>query len=313
MRVKSQVSLGVFAFVGVWVCAGLAGDSAAAPASSVEQVDLYEKIPTLIRKDTDWDSLSGVDESEDVVNIVGADDTGVGHAREGDVDPLPGVSGRSQEKGASVDALDVDMIGVCHDAASGGSGDVVGPIVPLVADRGKREGEKHGRGLVAANSNPNGWHPHEWGSTLEADMEVVIQMEHCGFVTLEKVLERHTLSAMVSTSIFVQVLKGLAEVHSRGLMHRDIKPANLFITQEGEWCDIIVKVGDFGLSTAHSIEAVRGMDVEEDYGTTQERGRLQHTVGTGTPTYMAPEQMGGKYYSEQCDVYAAGVVYLQVT
>ena len=39
---------------------------------------------------------------------------------------------------------------------------------------------------------------------------------------------------------------------------------------------------------------------------------IQHTVGAGTPTYMAPEQTRGKVYSEQCDIYSVGVVFLQV-
>ena len=144
-------------------------------------------------------------------------------------------------------------------------------------------------------------------------MEVVIQMEHCGFVTLEKVLERHTLSALSATSILVQVLRGLSEVHSRGLMHRDIKPANLFITLGADRREILVKVGDFGLSTAHSLVGGGGADPTGESGSRAVPQRLQHTVGTGTPTYMAPEQMAGKYYSEQCDMYAAGVVYLQVS
>ena len=31
-------------------------------------------------------------------------------------------------------------------------------------------------------------------------------------------------------------------------------------------------------------------------------------AGAGTPTYMAPEQMRGKHYSEKVDVYSVGVV-----
>ena len=116
--------------------------------------------------------------------------------------------------------------------------------------------------MVSAKHNPNGWFPETWGSTLEAEMEVVIQMEHCGLVTLERILARHKLSALSATSLLIQVMRGLTEVHSRGLMHRDIKPANLFVTQtgRGEWGEVVVKVGDFGLSTAHS-EAPLGGDL----------------------------------------------------
>lgn len=270
-----------------------------------------------MRKDTDWDSLSGVDESENVEDAAGADDTGVVSRVEVEVEGAaaasskPRVTSLPNEARTSLRALEGDESRDGHEDGGRDDGNVVGTIVPHAADRGRRATEREARNLVAANPNPNGWHPDEWGSTLEADMEVVIQMEHCGFVTLEKVLERHALSALAATSVLVQVLRGLSEVHSRGLMHRDIKPANLFITQEGGG-DIVVKVGDFGLSTAHSFLGAESVHVVEDSGSWRQGHRLQHTVGTGTPTYMAPEQMGGKYYSEQCDIYAVGVVYLQV-
>ena len=45
--------------------------------------------------------------------------------------------------------------------------------------------------MVTAKMNPNGWYPETWASTLEAEMEVVIQMEHCGMVTLERILYLH--------------------------------------------------------------------------------------------------------------------------
>ena len=273
--------------------------------ASVEQVDLYQELPTLLRKDTDWVSHSSEDEGEDAVAGLAAADDDAPLAAHLDVpDALAGAvlgAGLAERSGGGGE----------DGGGSSGSAHALGALVPHPAAGGPRSGNGAGA-LVSANRNPNGWHPHEWGSTLEADMEVVIQMEHCGFVTLEKVLERHTLSALSATSILVQVLRGLTEVHSRGLMHRDIKPANLFITLGADRREILVKVGDFGLSTAHSLVAGGGADAAGEPGIPAVPHRLQHTVGTGTPTYMAPEQMAGKYYSEQCDMYAAGVVYLQV-
>ena len=43
--------------------------------------------------------------------------------------------------------------------------------------------------------------------------------------------------------IFVQCLKGLNELHLRGVWHRDIKTANLFIHKNN-----VIKLGDFNAS-----------------------------------------------------------------
>jgi len=154
-------------------------------------------------------------------------------------------------------------------------------------------------------------------------------------VTLERILARHRLSALSATSLFIQVMRGrttnpklylklnpklnpkqvmrgLKEVHSHGLMHRDVKPANLFVTQAGGGAcsELVVKIGDFGLSTAHSEAPRVGEDVRG--GQHGNEKALQHTVGAGTPTYMAPEQARGRVYSEQCDIYSVGVVFLQM-
>jgi len=42
--------------------------------------------------------------------------------------------------------------------------------------------------------------------------------------------------------IFVQILLGLAHIHSKGIVHRDVKSLNLLLTDAG-----VVKLGDFGV------------------------------------------------------------------
>ena len=95
----------------------------------------------------------------------------------------------------------------------------------------------------------------EWVSGLGADMEVFIQMEHCGFITMETVLFRTSINPLIAVSLIIQVLRGVKEVHLHGLIHRDIKPANLFLTHgTDDFGDCtVVKLGDFGLATASCI------------------------------------------------------------
>lgn len=73
----------------------------------------------------------------------------------------------------------------------------------------------------------------------------------------------------VARSVFLQVLDGLAHVHSRGVIHRDLKPENVLLTGEEATLESRVKLIDFGVAKCIS------------------NGPLKTVVGT--PSIMAPE------------------------
>jgi serine/threonine-protein kinase len=77
--------------------------------------------------------------------------------------------------------------------------------------------------------------------------------------------------------------------HGRGIIHRDLKPANVLVAEDGT-----LKIGDFGLARR----------VEGDAGLTRSGARI------GTPSYMAPEQAGGKtrMIGPATDLYALGAI-----
>ena len=77
---------------------------------------------------------------------------------------------------------------------------------------------------------------------------------------------------------------GLAASHDKGVLHRDLKPGNIMIDGRGQ-----VLIMDFGLA------ALAG---ELD------GAQLQ----SGTPAYMAPEQLAGQEVSVRSDIYALGLV-----
>ncbi|MDX6306403.1 MAG: hypothetical protein QOI77_3372 [Blastocatellia bacterium] len=97
----------------------------------------------------------------------------------------------------------------------------------------------------------------------------------------------------------IQVARGLAAAHEKGIVHRDIKPDNLFITKDDR-----VKILDFGL--AKLVESV-----QRDGGQTDVPTRKVHTnPGTvlGTVGYMSPEQVRGGAADLRSDIFSFGAV-----
>jgi serine/threonine protein kinase len=89
----------------------------------------------------------------------------------------------------------------------------------------------------------------------------------------------------------LDMARGLEVAHRAGLVHRDIKPANVFVTSEG------AKVLDFGL--AKPTEAARA-----NY--TAPMPAMREVVGStsGTPRYMAPEQLFQSAVDPRVDQYS---------
>jgi len=85
-----------------------------------------------------------------------------------------------------------------------------------------------------------------------------------------------------------QICAGLAAAHEQGILHRDLKPANVMIDGRGR-----VKITDFGLACL-----AEGVGDDE--------------IRSGTPAYMAPEQLAGKQVSMRSDIYALGLVLYEV-
>jgi serine/threonine-protein kinase len=93
----------------------------------------------------------------------------------------------------------------------------------------------------------------------------------------------------------LQICDSLGEAHESGLIHRDIKPANIYVCRYGRRVDH-VKVLDFGLVK------LRDHDDDPDIKLTAD-DRV-----TGTPAFMAPEQVMGKSVDARTDVYQLGCV-----
>jgi len=129
-------------------------------------------------------------------------------------------------------------------------------------------------------SHPNVCRVYDIGQT---DDQVFLSMEYVDGEDLSSLLRRiGRLPSDKAIEMARKICAGLAAAHDKGVLHRDLKPANIMLDGRGE-----VLVMDFGLAgVAHEIEDVR----------------------SGTPAYMAPEQLAGKEVTARSDIYALGLV-----
>ena len=147
---------------------------------------------------------------------------------------------------------------------------------------------------AAALNHPNILAVHQMG-TYNGAPYLVSELLEGG--TLREQLLRGPMPVRKAIDYFVQIARGLAAAHEKGVVHRDLKPENLFVTKDGR-----VKILDFGLAkltcsdnTFNNSAAVFSRETET--------GVVMGTVG-----YMAPEQVRGQSVDHRTDIFAFGTI-----
>ena len=100
------------------------------------------------------------------------------------------------------------------------------------------------------------------------------------------ICKKKRLSLSEATNIFYQIVNSIDFIHRNKIVHRDMKPENIMLTE-----DMIVKLGDFGLSRHYKSANIK----------------LETTCGS--PCYSAPEMLkGNRYYPKPIDIWGLGIM-----
>lgn len=133
-------------------------------------------------------------------------------------------------------------------------------------------------------------HPHvvKYYESYENSNYFYIVMEYCPggdlFDLLTVKAKNKVLAESLVAEIMSDVLHAIAHCHANNIAHRDIKADNVMVGEDGQ-----IKLIDFGLSKKNQTARTKMKDM------------------VGTPYYIAPEVLKGKYVAK-CDLWSAGVL-----
>ncbi|XP_067946036.1 serine/threonine-protein kinase 33-like isoform X2 [Watersipora subatra] len=150
---------------------------------------------------------------------------------------------------------------------------------------------------------------------LEREVSILKRVNHHHIIHLEQVFETSKkmylvmelcehgeIADMLKTQLYFKedearkiigdLASAISYLHKNDIVHRDLKLENILVHKNEESNDLHIKVTDFGLSV-----------VKDGVG---HESMMQQFCGT--PIYMPPEIVDNKTYSQQCDVWAMGVI-----
>ncbi|CAD8207367.1 unnamed protein product [Paramecium pentaurelia] len=131
--------------------------------------------------------------------------------------------------------------------------------------------------------------------SFEDSRNVYLVMEICtGGELFDTIIEKGHFTEKEAQQTFLQIMQAIHYCHTHGICHRDLKPENFLLLNKT--IDAPIKVIDFGLSVLFHDSHYKTVD-----------GKTQMKSKAGTPYYISPEVLDGKY-DELCDVWSAGVI-----
>jgi serine/threonine-protein kinase len=158
--------------------------------------------------------------------------------------------------------------------------------------------EREARTLATLN-HPNIAHVYGFE---QSDATAALVMELVDGEDLSERLARGPVPADEAIAIARQIAAGLEAAHELGIVHRDLKPANIKVNSAGA-----VKILDFGLA-----KAVEAQQSAAATAAITSPAMTAAGIILGTAAYMSPEQARGQLVDRRTDIWAFGVVLLEM-
>ena len=149
---------------------------------------------------------------------------------------------------------------------------------------GDMERIKNEMKIISSSNHPNVLKAYE---IFEDDSYYYIVMERPERGDLfNYICSKGRLSLDEASFIYYQLVNAVSYLQKMKIAHRDLKPENILLTE-----DLIVKIGDFGLSKYYNNKNVRMSTI------------------CGSPCYSAPEMLrGNRYKPYPIDVWGIGII-----
>jgi eukaryotic-like serine/threonine-protein kinase len=147
--------------------------------------------------------------------------------------------------------------------------------------------------------HPNIVQIHEIG---DVDGKPYFSLEYADAGSLAGKMANEPQPAFAAAQLIEILARAMHYAHQRGVVHRDLKPANILLTTPAPDGSSMAPASTFGIPKVTDFGLAKRMDV--DLGQTQTGAIL------GTPSYMAPEQAGGRIreIGPCTDIYALGAI-----
>jgi len=125
------------------------------------------------------------------------------------------------------------------------------------------------------------------------DVMYIIMSACNGGELFERIQTEDGFSEKKASGVFANMLSAIYYLHSKDIVHCDLKPENFLFKENSESLSNIkdpwqIQLIDFGMAKVV-------------------RWRKYYRRKSGTPQYMAPEVLEGKY-NQSCDMWSMGVI-----